>query len=202
MNKELIENVKNYVNILLSPLQHLYYHQYDHALDVMERAVELWKKEWLDDEKLEILALAWLFHDTGFVIQYDKNEPIWAKIAKNYLRWMLYPEEKIEIIEKLILATDPSYTVWDDILEQIIKDADLDNLWRDDFMDKFNNIQKELEYIKNIKTKDPNWIHWTIAFLENQKFSTKTQEDERNEKKQKNIDLLKEMLKNLEKENK
>jgi hypothetical protein len=41
MNKELIENVKNYVNILLSPLQHLYYHQYDHALDVMERAVEL-----------------------------------------------------------------------------------------------------------------------------------------------------------------
>jgi hypothetical protein len=41
MNKELIENVKNYVNILLSPLQYLYYHQYDHALDVMERAVEL-----------------------------------------------------------------------------------------------------------------------------------------------------------------
>ncbi len=202
MNKKLIKNVKNYVNILLSPLQHLYYHQYDHALDVMQRALELWKKEWLDDEKLEILALAALFHDTGFVIQYDKNEPIWAKIAKNYLRAMLYPEDKIATIERLILATDPEYTNPKDILEKIIKDADLDNLWRDDFLEKFNNIQKELEYIKNIKTKEPNWIHWTIAFLEKQKFSTKTQEQERNEKKQKNIDILKEMLKGIEKERK
>jgi len=200
MNKELIEKVKNYVNILLSPLEHLYYHQYNHALDVMHRALELGKKEGLTEEQLELLALAALFHDTGFVIQYDNNEPIWAKIAKNYLKAMLYPEEKIAIIENLILATDPNYKTPKNILEQIIKDADLDNLWRDDFLEKLNNLQKELEYIKNIKTKDPNWIHWTIAFLENQKFSTKTQEKERNQKKQENIDLLKKMLQDLEKE--
>ncbi len=199
MNLELINNIKNYVNILLSPLQHLYYHQYDHALDVMNRSLELWKKEWLNDEQLEILAIASLFHDTGFVIQYDKNEPIWAKIAKNYLRWMLYPEDKIKQIEKLILATDPDYKAWDDILENIIKDADLDNIWRDDFLDKFNNLSKELEYIKKIKAKDPNWIHWTIQFLEKQNYWTKTQEKERNEKKQKNINILKNMLKELEK---
>jgi predicted RNA binding protein YcfA (HicA-like mRNA interferase family) len=41
---------------------------------------------------------------------------------------MLYPEEKIAIIERLILATDPNYTTPKDILEKIIKDADLDNL--------------------------------------------------------------------------
>ncbi len=199
MNLELINNIKNYVNILLSPLQHLYYHQYDHALDVMNRALELWKKEWLNDEQLEILAIASLFHDTGFVIQYDKNEPIWAKIAKNYLRWMLYPEDKIKQIERLILATDPDYKAWDDILENIIKDADLDNIWRDDFLDKFNNLSKELEYIKKIKAKDPNWIHWTIQFLERQNYWTKTQENERNEKKKKNIKMLKNMLKELEK---
>jgi len=199
MNLELINNIKNYVNILLSPLQHLYYHQYDHALDVMNRALELWKKEWLNDEQLEILAIASLFHDTGFVIQYDKNEPIWAKIAKNYLRWMLYPEDKIKQIEKLILATDPDYKVWNDILENIIKDADLDNIWRDDFLDKFNNLSKELEYIKKIKSKDPDWIHWTIQFLEKQNYWTKTQVKERNLKKQKNINILKNMLKELEK---
>ncbi len=199
MDKQLIENVKNYVNVLLSPLQHLYYHQYSHALDVMNRALELGKKEWLNDQDLEILALASLFHDTWFVIQYDNNEPIWAKIAKNYLRWMLYPEEKIQKIEKLILATDPNYKDPKNILEKIIKDADIDNLWRDDFMEKFNNIQKELEYIKKIKTNDPNWIHWTIKFLENMKFSTDTQNNERNQKKLKNINILKNMLIDLEK---
>jgi hypothetical protein len=45
MNKEIIENAKKYVNMLLSPLEHLYYHQYNHALEVMQRSLELAKKE-------------------------------------------------------------------------------------------------------------------------------------------------------------
>jgi hypothetical protein len=40
---------------------------------------------------------------------------------------MLYPEEKIEKIEKIILATRVSHTP-KNIYEEIIKDADLDNL--------------------------------------------------------------------------
>jgi hypothetical protein len=41
MNKKIIENAKNYVNILLAPLEHLYYHKYEHSLDVSKRAVEI-----------------------------------------------------------------------------------------------------------------------------------------------------------------
>jgi hypothetical protein len=40
---------------------------------------------------------------------------------------MLYPEEKIEKIEKIILATRVSHNPTN-IYEEIIKDADLDNL--------------------------------------------------------------------------
>jgi hypothetical protein len=40
----------------------------------------------------------------------------------------LYPENKIKIIERLILATDPEYKETKDIYEKIIKDADMDNL--------------------------------------------------------------------------
>ena len=58
----------------------------------------------------------------------DDNEYIGAKIAQNYLRTTLFPKNQIEIIERLILATKPSYTTPIDILEKIIKDADLDNL--------------------------------------------------------------------------
>ncbi len=195
MNSLIVEKAKKYVNILLSPLEHLYYHQYNHALDVMQRAVELWKKEWLKDEDLEILALAWIFHDTWFIIQYDNNEPIWAKIAKNFLRAMLYPEEKIKIIEELILATDPNYKNPKNILEKIIKDADLDNLWREDFFEKFNSLKEELKYIKKIKEKDPKWIHWIIDFLKKHKYYTKTQQKEKNQKKLENIKLLEKILK-------
>jgi len=78
-------------------------------------------------DELEILAIAGLFHDTGFVIQYDNNEYIGAKIAKNFLRANLYSEEKIKLIESLILITNPQEKPIT-LLEKIMKDADLDNL--------------------------------------------------------------------------
>jgi HD superfamily phosphodiesterase len=127
-NNIVIQRAMNYVNQLLISLENHYYHHYEHALDVMQRAVYLAKKEGLNEQEIEILALSALFHDTGFIIQYDKNEPIGAKIAQNYLKMMMYDRNKIELIEEIILATDPDYKTPKNIYEKIIKDADLDNL--------------------------------------------------------------------------
>jgi len=195
--KGIISKAKKYVNKLLLPLEWLYYHQYNHSLEVMERCVYLWKKEELTQDELEILALAGLFHDTGFIIQYDDNEYIWAKIARNYLRSNLYPEEKIKIIEELILATNPK-TEPKNILEKIIKDADLDNLWREDFFEKNNKMKKELETIKKIKLKDPEWDHASLSLLQEHKYYTESQKQEREWKKIENRKILEEMLKELQ----
>lgn len=197
MNKKICERAKKYVNKLLVPLEKHYYHGYKHAVEVMERAQYIWEKEWIDDENLEALCLAWLFHDTGFVIQYDNNEPIWAKIAKNFLKSSLYPEDKIKMIERLILATDPDYKEPKDIYEKIIKDADLDNLWRKDFFSKNHSLKKEIEIIKNIKIRDPDWNHWSVDLLKEHQFETITQHIERDNIKSEN---LKQMLHELENE--
>lgn len=195
LESKIICDAKKYVNSILMPLESLYYHQYEHALEVMTRAVYLWKKEWLSYEEIEILALAWLFHDTWFTIQYDNNEFIWAKIAENYLKRVLYPIEKRNNVERLIQATDPNYVEPKNIMEKIIKDSDLDNLWRDDFFDKWDKLKMELETIKKIKIKDPDWHHSALDFLWNHTYYTKTQENERWEKKKKNEELLKSMVK-------
>lgn len=195
MNKTFRE-AKKYVNKLLLPLWDYYYHSYDHALEVMNRAIYLAKKEGLNDEEIEILWLAWLFHDTGFIIQYDQNENIWAKIAQNYLRSTLYPEDKIKKIEEIIMATaihkEPT-----NIYEEIIKDADLDNLWRKDFNDRGNDLKKELELINNIKIKDPDWEHGSATFLKEHRYYTKSQREEREKQKNKN---LKNIKKDIDKE--
>jgi uncharacterized protein len=70
----------------------------------------------------------------------------------------LYSNKKIEIIEKIILATSPNNTP-KNILEKIIKDADLDNLGREDFFEKSHSLKKEIEIVKKIKINDPDWIH-------------------------------------------
>ncbi|MDD3793677.1 MAG: HD domain-containing protein [Candidatus Gracilibacteria bacterium] len=195
MNSILIENAKKYVNKLLMPLENHYYHSYEHSIDVMTRAIYLAEKEGLNESDIEILALSGLFHDTGFIIQYDKNEPIGAKIAKNYLKSILYPDEKIKLIEKIILATDPAYKEPKNKYEEIIKDADMDNLGRDDFLKKNNDIKKEIELVKKIKIKDPEWKHASVELLKEYKYKTISQKLERDKKK---VENLKKMIHELE----
>ncbi len=190
MNKALISDVKKYVNYLMIPLEEMYYHQYDHALSVMERWIYLATMEWCSHDEIEMIAIAALFHDTGFVIEYEHNEPFGAKIARNYLRTILYPEEKIQIIQHIILATIPTVTP-QNLLEEIIKDADMDNLWREDFFDINEKIKKELEVMKNIKIKDPDWHHASLDIIQGHMFYTNTQIKERNEKLMKNMKKLK-----------
>ena len=71
----------------------------------------------------------------------------------------MYDRERISQIEEIILATDPDYKTPKNIYEKIIKDADLDNLGRTDFMDRTNDLNREIEAIKDIKLKDPKWKH-------------------------------------------
>lgn len=191
---KVIPFARKYVNMLMWPLEKHYYHHYEHALEVASRCVELGKKEGYDEETLEILELAWLFHDVWFVIQYDNNEPIWASIARNFLKSMLFPEEKIKQIEELIISTIPT-NIAKNKLEWIIKDADTDNLWRDDFFEKWKRLKHEIETIKNIKILDPDWYHYSLNFLLEHKFVTPSEIQERQNKKLQNIDKLSQIVK-------
>ncbi|RKW25212.1 HD domain-containing protein [Candidatus Gracilibacteria bacterium] len=190
MEKNILGNAKKYVNLLLSPLNKHYYHSYEHAIDVMQRAIYLSEQENLSVDEIEMMALAGLFHDTGFIVMYDKNEPIGAKIASNYLKSINYDKNKIKLIEQIILATDPDYTNPKNIYEKIIKDADMDNLGRDDFQKKSNDIKKELETVKKIKIKDPEWHHSLVDLLISHKFNTDVQRKERDKKKQENLNKM------------
>ena len=190
MEKNILWNAKKYVNLLLSPLNKHYYHSYEHAIDVMQRAIYLSEQENLPVDEIEMMALAGLFHDTGFIVMYDKNEPIWAKIASNYLKSINYDKNKIKLIEQIILATDSDYTNPKNIYEKIIKDADMDNLWRDDFQKRSNDIKKELETVKKIKIKDPEWHHSLVDLLISHKFNTDVQRKERDKKKQENLNKM------------
>lgn len=193
MRKELISDIKKYVNYLLIPLEEMYYHHYEHALSVMERSIYLATMEGCSEDEIEMLVIAALFHDTGFVIQYDNNEGFWAKIAMNYLRTILYPDDKIKIIQNIILATTPTRKPTN-LLEKIIKDADMDNLWREDFFDISEKLRKERETIKNIKIKDPDWHHASLDILKWHTFYTSTQMKERHKKLEENTQELKRQL--------
>lgn len=198
MNDNMIKEVEKHIEFLLSNLDKYYYHNYYHTLDVVKRAIELWKKENITEEELEMLILAAYFHDTGFLVQYDQNEPIWASIARNYLTWIWYDPQKIDTIEKIILATNLSVEPTT-LLEKIIKDADLDNFWREDFFDSWDRLKREIETIKKIKILKPDWVHHSIKLLKDHNFFTPTEISQRQAKKILNLEKLKDTFKSLKK---
>lgn len=190
----IVEKAQQYVEKLLKPLEWLDYHRYSHTLEVFERSLYLAWKEWASNEIKEIIALGAIFHDTGFIVSYDDNEHYGAKIARNFLIWHSYPEEKLSQIESIILATKHDYLEPQNLSEQIIKDADMDNLGRDDFLEKMSHIKTERELAENQKISEQEWILRCINMLETFSFFTKTQQQERNPTKEKNLTIL---LKNI-----
>ncbi len=190
-----IKKAAEFVEWLLSPLSEWhFYHNYDHAIEVMERSIYLAKHENIWPEDIETLAIASLFHDTGFIVQYDENEVIWAKIAHNYLKTTGYDDDKIHKIEKLIMATDPDYKHPENILEKIIKDADLDNLGTSDFIRKWDLLLQELKIIKNINLDSHAWHLSALKLIENHVLYTKTQSYERTKWLKANINDLKKLV--------
>ncbi|MBK7682008.1 MAG: HD domain-containing protein [Bacteroidetes bacterium] len=110
----------------------IHYHHVFHTENVIKSSERLCLLEKLDEESSLLIKTAALFHDTGFVTQYEKNEPVGAAFAEKHLPTFGYNTAQIEIIKDLILATDTSKQP-QGLFHKIIRDADLDYIGRADF---------------------------------------------------------------------
>lgn len=95
----LVELARKYAMDLLTFCEKYPYHNPDHTRGVFDRATYLALSENVDGEDLEDLQLACLFHDTGFTMQYEKNEFYGAQIARKWLLEHNHPKDRIEKIE-------------------------------------------------------------------------------------------------------
>jgi uncharacterized protein len=81
---------------------------------------------------MTLLKTACLFHDIGFTISGQDHEERGCEIAEEVLPDLNYDSDQINRIKGMIMATKIPQTP-NNKLEQIICDADLDYLGRDDF---------------------------------------------------------------------
>ena len=97
----------NYVSQLLNEklTTELSYHNLSHTLEVLENVIEIGTNTSISGEKLELVKLAAIFHDTGWTISYSDHEINSCKIAKEFLVENKVGKEIIEAIEQLILST-------------------------------------------------------------------------------------------------
>ncbi len=175
----------------LSPKLH--YHSIAHTKDVCDAIERLALSEGITDEALFLLKSAATYHDAGFVEQYEHNEPIGARMAEEILPDYGYSPQHIEQIKELIYVTQIPHKPKNH-LEEIMCDADLDYLGRDDFHTIADRLRLELREHGKIES-DRQWDEIQVKFLTSHKYFTKTAKDMRDEKKAQNLQEIKDRLK-------
>ncbi|MEZ4937749.1 MAG: adenylate/guanylate cyclase domain-containing protein [Crocinitomicaceae bacterium] len=174
----------------LSPSLH--YHGLDHTKDVTRAAERIALMEGITDEGIFLLKTAANYHDAGFIEQYDANEPVGVRMAQQILPKYGYEQQHIEVIKNLIHATTVPHNPQNH-LEEIICDADLDYLGRDDFWEISNKLKKELMEHGKIQG-DRQWDELQVKFFNLHKYFTKSAIQLRQEKKDQHLEEIKKKL--------
>ncbi len=174
--------------------QHLSYHSVGHVNDVVQATGQIAGKEGVSGEDLTLLLTAALFHDSGFLFGAAVHEKKSCEIVKEYLPDLEYTEEQIEKICGMIMATRIPQTPHN-LLEEILADADLDYLGRDDFFTIGNRLYDELAMYGIVNDRE-DWNRLQIRFLENHHYFTQTAISMRKAKKEEHLQLIKSQLGN------
>jgi hypothetical protein len=175
----------------LSPA--LTYHNVSHTEDVLKRAVDIAKMEGIhDEEDVLLLQISALYHDVGFLDVYAGHEERSCEIAGPQLVEFGYSEEQIKKIFGMIRATKVPQTPTTK-LEEIICDADLDYLGRNDFFSIGRGLYKEF-LDQKIVSDDKTWNLLQVRFLESHRYFTNTSIRLRQDQKQKHLEIIKNTL--------
>ena len=178
------------------------FHNADHTLHPTKGVVAVANRiaisESISENDRELLITAAYFHDTGYIREYEKNEPIAARMAGRILYLIGYKPNEIEKIQKMILATDLDREPKTHV-EKILCDADLDNLGREDFF-KLDAKLREGRRLRGVDVSDDlKWYRGSLKIIKNHQYYTQSQKKLREKVKQKNIKQLLKKLEDIEK---
>lgn len=177
--------------------EHLKYHGLHHTLDVLYTTEELCYLERVSPYEEMLLKTAALFHDSGFTVSSNEHETHGCELARRYLPQYDYTPVEIEQICGMIMATKIPQSP-KNFLDQILCDADLDYLGRDDFYTIGATLFEELR-LQNVLDSEETWNNIQVKFLENHSFHTLTNIRRRTPRKQRYLEELKKMVAGYEK---
>ncbi len=177
------------------------HHNLAHTLAVRKACLELAQAEGLSEEDQEVLELAALFHDTGMTEVYEGHEAISHRIANEFLTAEGYPKEKMDKVLACIAVTYlPNRPA--NLLEEIIRDADLIHLGSDRYLMNLEGLRHEWKVLLGQDYDDAAWYKLNYDFLNSQTFFTEAGSTLYGDKLAENVKKVKKLAKAKKKEKK
>lgn len=201
MDTMLINKVEEFVtDLLVEKLNPDFrYHNLMHTKTVVEGALEIGKAENLTQTQMEELLIAAWFHDTGYLYEIDGHEEESTHIATAFLSQTNIDIDLIKRINDCILATKLN-SISDKKTHNVIRDADMFHLSKDNYKDFANSLRNELSLIDHKHFNDLEWNTLNLNFLVNLEFKTESAKVLMSDKKEKVINGLRKKIKKLKKE--
>ena len=124
------------------------YHNVGHTLDVLDQVICLADLAQLSERERELLVVAAMYHDAGFLHQKALNEPIGAELAAKAMSTAGgYTRSEIKTVKHMILDTtllmDDCAQISNTDLSPYLLDADLSNLGRQCFWEQTEAVASE-----------------------------------------------------------
>ncbi|MCI5082315.1 MAG: DUF5706 domain-containing protein [Saprospiraceae bacterium] len=193
---DIVQKAEDYVRELLTNelTKDHRYHNLTHTLTVRDNCLKLASKLSLNAEETEILQLAALFHDTGFTKVYTGHEEVGKEIARKFLRQHDYPETKLQKVTACIGATKVGETAQDQ-LEEVIQDADLNNLGSGRYNEVLAGLRHEWKVFLGKEYTDEEWHKMNYQFIKNHEYHTEVAQQDFQEPLQENLKSMKKIVK-------
>ena len=190
INPELKEKIFDDLSNILD--ENYSYHNLDHTKRVISAAVYIGSNYDLSDKDWRCLLTACLLHDYGFIESHVEHEKISAKLSSQILPKYGFSETDIQIINSLIIVTKLEEKP-KNLLESIIRDADLEYLGSEDFIKISPLLKKEWINCKVVKS-DSEFYKIQYEFILNHSFYTDFMIKNSINQKKVNIDYAKSMI--------
>jgi uncharacterized protein len=167
----------------------LSYHSATHTRDVVAASLRIGKQEGFTDEELTILETAALYHDSGFLFQYQNHEARGCVLVREVLPGFGYSSATVDLICDMIMATKIPQSPTSKLAE-VLCDADLDYLGSESFYRIGGLLFKEFQHY-GIIADEVAWNKMQVRFLEVHSYFTATAAHERQPGKRARLEEVK-----------
>ena len=151
----------------------------------------------ISPEEARLLEIGAAYHDIGFVVRRQEHERAGAEIAAQVLPGFGFTSEQVAAVQGMILATRLPQSPRTP-LEEILADADLDVLGRDDSLARSQALLAELASC-GAPVGEVEWYHRQLKFFREHRYFTTAARLLRDEGKRRHIATMEALLHELSK---
>jgi predicted metal-dependent HD superfamily phosphohydrolase len=169
------------------------FHNFAHTQHVVEATNEIGARTELTDDEMEsAITAAWL-HDIGYLEGAGDHESKAAEKAGELLKsWGASHRKIMEVTEAILATKIPQQPR--SIVSKVVCDADLYHLSTEECTSASDKLRDEWALSEKKSLDDNDWLKQNLEFLENHQYHTPYGQTVLQERKRKNIKMLRKQL--------